>query len=247
MELEGPVLAAFRTLIRWWPTKRNKNSGVRTYADMLSLNALLDSHIEKYMAYVSRPDACVMRCRSAIQDRQVYEKPEHIELLGSEAPSKHVLQQLLCCIESYSYFSVGYCYNTGAMCISSGLHTNALFKIYRCTIMYKMIQVARCTCQHLTTCIWRGGGFYGWIECHVSFWIYITGLWPLFRTCWNQHARVCFLFGKWTVEAPSFWSRKDQLRACSTNRSSHPSSGSDVRCARSRQFNYPERELLFLQ
>lgn len=56
MELEGPVLAAFRTLIQWWPTKRNKNSGVRTYADMLSLNALLDSHIEKDMAYVSRPD-----------------------------------------------------------------------------------------------------------------------------------------------------------------------------------------------
>lgn len=30
--------------------------------------------------------------------RQVYEKAEHMELLGSNAPSKHVLQQLLCCI-----------------------------------------------------------------------------------------------------------------------------------------------------
>ena len=93
------------------------------------------SRIEKDMASVSRPDACVTRCHSAIRDRQVYEKAEHIELLGSETPSKHVLQQLLCCIKSYLLF-----FFCGQHLLSYWchvhffrLHTHALFKIYICT------------------------------------------------------------------------------------------------------------------
>ena len=93
-------------------------------------------------------------------------------------------------------------------------------------MMYKMIQVARYNAWQLA---------------------FEEEVWPSFRTFWNQHAHVCSLSWKWTVEAPSFWSGKDQLRACSPSRSSHPSSGSGCTTWRMKAVRLPWTRAAFLQ
>ena len=201
---------------------------------MLSLNALLFlSHRERHG--ICFKTGCVCDAVSLCHSRQasLWKSRTHrtsriwdaVETCTAAAPLLH--QKLLTL-----FLAVSICYHTGAMWVSSGcIHTPYL----RFTYVQRFVQNDTDCQMHVATSDnlhLKRRWIEGWIECHVSFEHILSVLWPLFRTCWNQHARVCYLFGKWTVEAPSFWSGKDQLRACSSSRSSHPSSGSDVTFAR---------------